>query len=141
MDPLTRVAGQVYCEVLSSPDISAETKQMMYLHMQEPWTPDFHVVAITPMRAGLGDYLDSELFSAGGNRWFFPSERWWVSHGRQSHPPDGSGCDVDVHTRFLSEDGGDPEFLYGNLLWDGSFHVLGRRDFERECEWWAEHVG
>lgn len=139
MDPLTRVASQVYCEVLSNPAVSVEAKHMMFLHLQEPWTPDFRVVAITPMRRGLEEYLDGELFSAGGNRWFFPSERWWVSHARTSHPPDGTGCDVDAHTRFLSLDGGDPEFLYGNLLYDGTFDVLGRSDFEVECDWWHRH--
>lgn len=140
MDPLTRVAGEVYCELLANHGVRLETKQLVYLHMQKPWVENFHLVAITPMKSGLEEFLDAELFSAGGNRWFYPSQQWWLSHAKTSHPPDGSGCDVDAHTSFLSVDGGDPEFLYGNLLYDGSFHVLGREDFVAECEWWARYA-
>ncbi len=107
------------------------------VHMTKPWIPDFWAVAIkSPHEGGDQSYFDFPIARVNGDLWFFPSKKWWVAHATASHPPDGSGCDVEVHTKFLSKEGSVHEFDYATIFLDGRMSILGRRDFAEECAWW-----
>jgi hypothetical protein len=73
--------------------------------------------------------------------WYFPSRQWWIAHANVSHPPSGEGCDVDVHTKFLSREGSVYEFDYATILTDGTLHILRRSDFVVECDFWQRAFG
>lgn len=124
-------------ELLRDRSLPLHVRRMIQLHMAKPWIPNFGTIAIRPTHAGSESYLDFPIVYAVGSNWFFPSRQWWVAHAKSSHPPDGSGCDVDVHTKFLSSEGSIHEFDYVNILTDGRTKILGRRDFTDECVWWA----
>jgi hypothetical protein len=112
------------------------------VHFEKPWISNFWTVAIRAPKSGSESYLDFPIgLAEDGTVWFFPSREWWIAHAKTSHPPDGTGCDVDVHTKFLSSEGDVHEFDYATILTDGTIHVLGRADFAEECAWWTRAFG
>lgn len=123
-------------KMAADPSLPAATRRMIQLHLSKPWVPGFFAVAIRPVERGLEEYLGFPIVRALGTDWYFPSRVWWLAHARTSHGPDGSGCNPDVHTRFLSAEGTDHEFDYANILRNGSLVILDRRAFEQECAYW-----
>jgi hypothetical protein len=124
-------------ELLRDRTLAQPVRSMIDAHMTKPWIADFWSVAIrSPLGDGDQSYFDFPIVRVHGVPWFFPSRQWWVAHAHASHPPDGSGCDVDVHTNFLSREGSMHEFDYATILLDGWMTILGRRDFVDECLWW-----
>jgi hypothetical protein len=123
------------------------------VHFEKPWIPNFWSVAIRAPKSGSANqsfpppvpdqsYFDFPIgHTDDGMPWFFPSRQWWIAHSKASHPPDGMGCDVDVHTKFLSSEGSVHEFDYATILLDGTMQVLGRSDFAEECAWWKRAFG
>ena len=111
------------------------------VHFEKPWIPNFWTIAIRAPKPGSESYLDFPIGFADGTVWFFPSREWWIAHAKVSHPPDGTGCDLDVHTKFLSSEGDVHEFDYATILTDGTIQVLGRADFADECTWWRRAFG
>lgn len=113
------------------------------VHLAKPWISNFWTVAIrAPKPDGDQIYFDVPLgLAEDGVPWFFPSRQWWIAHCNASHPPSGTGCDVDVHTKFLSREGAVHEFDYATILTDGTLQVLGRPDFADECAWWTRAFG
>ena len=119
------------------------------VHMEKPWIPNFWTVAIraakpgsesTPSPTRAQSFFDFPIgYAADGTLWFFPSRNWWIAHAKASHP-DG-GCDVEVHTKFLSSEGSVHEFDYATVLTDGTMQILGRADFADECSWWSRAFG
>lgn len=126
-------------EVARASRANEATIRMVKIHVTKPWVRGFHGILLSPLRPGLGAYLKEPLAEAEGRIWFFPSTKWWMAHAGSSHPPDGSGCDVQIHQDFLTETGKNAEFLYANVLKDRSLRVLQRPDFETECQWWARY--
>lgn len=121
------------------------------VHMTKPWIPKFLSVAIRVPKPG-GDRTPSPTrnqrffdfpigYAEDGTPWYFPSREWWIAHAKASHPPDGTGCDVDVHTKFLSSEGSVHEFDYATIFSDGTMQILGRGDFVDECLWWSRAFG
>ncbi len=124
-------------ELLHDRTLAAIVRRMVDTHMIKPWIVNFWSVAIRSPGGGDGQgYFDFPIARAEGTPWFFPSRQWWVAHAHASHPPDGSGCDVDVHAKFLSCEGSVHEFDYATILLDGWMTVLDRGDFVDECRWW-----
>lgn len=123
----------------------------MNVHFEKPWIPSFWSVAIRAPKPGSErapppardqSYFDFVIGHAlDGSPWFFPSKQWWIAHSKVSHSPDGMGCDVDVHTRFLSSEGDVHEFDYATILTDGQMKILGRQDFVDECAFWTRAFG
>ena len=117
------------------------------VHMSKAWIPNFWSVAIRAPKPGSESYFDFPVgIAEDGLPWFFPSRQWWLAHAQASHPspdgePGGMGCDVDVHTKFLSSEGSVHEFDYATILTDGTLHVLGRADFIVECNFWRLAFG
>jgi len=138
-------------EFLHDASLPLPVRGMINVHLEKPWIPNFWTVAIrTPVAGGesgpppAGDqsYFDFPVGLAEDNTvWFFPSRQWWIAHAHASHPPDGTGCDADVHTKFLSNDGDVHEFDYATIQADGTIAVLGRTDFVEECAWWTRAFG
>jgi len=133
MDPFAAEAWEM---IRRRKDVPARAKWMVLQHLRKPWVDGFRITVISPLKDGLDGYLGAEILDDGKRPWFFPSLRWWRSHWTRSHGPDGGGCDVGIHTRFLAHDAEDPEFLYADVAWNGTMSVLGRRDFEAECRAW-----
>lgn len=119
--------------------LSPTAKTMARLHVVKPWIEDFLGMAVSPLKRSLRVLLGPYLFSWRDLAWYYPDTGWWKAHARRSHAPgDGAGCDVDVHVDWLTPDGKEAEFAYASVLRDDSIHVLGRPDFERECQFWRE---
>jgi hypothetical protein len=115
---------------------------MINVHLEKPWIADYGSVAIRAPKPGSESYFDFPIgFAEDGTSWFFPSRQWWVAHAQASHPPAGMGCDVDVHTKFLTSEGATHEFDYAAVFLDGRLNVLGRTDFVEECAWWTRAFG
>lgn len=112
------------------------------VHFEKPWISNFWSVAIRAPKLGSESYFDFPIgYTSDGLPWFFPSRQWWIAHAKASHPPNGRGCDVAVHTKFLSSEGSVHEFDYATVLRDGTMHILGRSDFAEECSWWKRAFG
>jgi hypothetical protein len=110
------------------------------VHLDSAWIPNFWSVAIRATKPGSEAYLDFPIgFADDGTSWFFPSRQWWLAHAQMSHP-DG-GCDVDVHTKFLSSAGSVHEFDYASVFRDGRIDVLERANFVTECGFWTRAFG
>lgn len=133
--PLEQLAERQQ-EMLDSGEFTPREWQMAWCHFRKPWVSGFRTVAIRPTKTGSGEYLDIALCRALDSVWYFPSVIWWKAHAKTSHPPDGSGCSIEAHTKFLTEEGTVHEFDYANILWNGNLVVLGRPDFVVECKWW-----
>lgn len=135
-------------EFLHDVSLPLPVRGMINVHALKPWIPNFWSVAIRAPRTGSSEsYFDFPIGRAeDGTPWFFPSRQWWLAHAKASHPsPDGGlggmGCDVDVHTKFLSSEGDVHEFDYATILTDGTMKVLGRADFAIECDFWKRAFG
>lgn len=131
-------------KLLNDTRLPPSVRQMISCHMGKPWISGFWSVAIRPTGSGSKSYLDFRIGETGGaegDAWYFPSRKWWIAHAKASHPPDGAGCDVDVHTKFLSSEGSVHEFDYATILLDGTMQILGRSDFAEECSWWTRAFG
>jgi hypothetical protein len=112
------------------------------VHLEKAWIPNFWSVAIRAPKPGSEAYFDFPIgYAEDGTSWFFPSRQWWIAHAQASHPPVGTGCDVDVHTDFLSSEGKTHEFDYATVFLDGTIKVLGRLDFAQECFFWQQAFG
>lgn len=115
---------------------------MINVHLEKPWIPDFWSVAIRSFKPGSERYFDFPIgYAEDGTSWFFPSRQWWIAHAQASHPPAGIGCDIDVHTKFLSSEGSAHEFDYATVATGGQLTILGRADFARECAFWTQAFG
>jgi hypothetical protein len=122
--------------------IPLTVRSMINVHMIKPWIPNFWSVAIRAPKPGSEAYFDFPIgYAEDGTSWFFPSRQWWIAHAQASHPPDGTGCDADVHTDFLSSEGKTHEFDYATVFLDGTIKVLGRLDFAQECFFWQQAFG
>jgi hypothetical protein len=129
-------------ELLHDASLPLTVRGSANVHFEKPWIPNFWTVAIRAPKPGSEQYFDFPIgFAEDGTSWFFPSRQWWVAHASASHPPDGMGCDVDVHTKFLSSEGEVHEFDYATITTDGTLNVLGRADFAEECAWWTRAFG
>jgi len=129
-------------EFLHDVSLPLSVRGMINVHLEKPWIPDFWSVAIRAPKSGSQSYFDFPIgYAEDGTSWFFPSRQWWVAHAQASHPPAGTGCDVDVHTKFLSSEGSVHEFDYATVLAGGRLVVLGRADFVEECAWWTRAFG
>ncbi len=118
------------------------TQLMVLAHLQKPWAPNFYTVVIRPAQFDTDPtFFDRPFGKALGASWYLPSLEWWKAHAHSSHPPNGLGCSVDVHTDFLSAEGTAHEFDYANVFQNGSLKILGRRDFSVECRWWGRYFG
>lgn len=125
-------------ELLHDVALPISVRGSVNVHMTKPWIPNFWTVAIRALKPGSESFVDFPIgYADDGTPWFFPSRQWWVAHAKASHPPDGMGCDVDVHTKFLSSEGSVHEFDYATVLTDGMMQILGRADFVDECSWWS----
>lgn len=112
-------------------------RSMINVHLTKPWIPGFWSVAIRAPKPGSESYLDFPMgLAEDGTAWFFPSRLWWLAHAAASHPPDGSGCDAAVHSKFLSSAGTAHEFDYATVFVDGTLKVLEAPDFAQECYFW-----
>lgn len=124
-------------EFLHDVKIPLSVRGMINVHLEKPWINGFWSVAIRAPKPGSERYFDFPIgLAEDSTSWFFPSRQWWIAHAHASHPPDGSGCDVDVHTDFLSSEGKTHEFDYATVLTDGTMKILGRVDFAQECYFW-----
>lgn len=133
-EQLDRRRGQLMQDL----SLPLSVRGMISVHTVKPWIEGFWSVAIrSPSGTGDPSYLDFPIATDARGAWFFPSKTWWVAHAKVSHPPDGTGCDVGVHTKFLSSDGSVHEFDYATILVDGHAKILGHRDFVEECAWWS----
>ncbi len=129
-------------ELLHDVSLPLTVRSSANVHFTKPWIPNFWSVAIRAPKPGSESYFDFPIgYADDGLPWFFPSRQWWIAHAKASHPPDGMGCDVDVHTKFLSIEGDVHEFDYATILADGTMRVLGRSDFSEECTWWSRAFG
>lgn len=129
-------------ELLHDASLPLSVRSMLSVHLEKPWIEGFWSVAIRAPKPGSESYLDFPIgFAEDGTSWFFPSRQWWVAHAQASHPPDGTGCDADVHTKFLSSEGDVHEFDYATVSLDGTIKVLGRVDFVEECFFWRSAFG
>lgn len=123
--------------LLHDASLPLSVRGCLSVHLEKPWIPNFWSVAIRAPKPGSESYFDFPIGLAEDNSsWFFPSRKWWLAHAQASHPPDGTGCDVDVHTDFLSSEGKTHEFDYATILLDGTMKILGRVDFVQECYFW-----
>jgi len=110
---------------------------MISVHLETAWIPGFWSVAIRSAQPGNKRFFDFPIgFAEDGTAWYFPARQWWLAHAQTSHPPDGSGCDAAVHTKFLSGEGDAHEFDYAAVLVNGTLKVLGETDFQQECFFW-----
>ena len=124
-------------EFMRDVSLPLSVRGLISVHLESAWISGFWSVAIRTVKPNSERYLDFPIgFAEDGTSWYFPSRQWWLAHAQASHPPDGSGCDADVHTRFLSCEGGGHEFDYAAVLADGKLKVLGRHDFAAECFFW-----
>jgi|SRR6185436_6081591 len=129
-------------ELLNDMTIPLHVRGMTNVHLEKPWIPNFWTVAIRAIKPGSEQFLDFPIgFAEDGTAWYFPSRQWWLAHAHASHSPDGMGCDVDVHTKFLSQEGDAHEFDYAAVLTDDTMTVLGKADFTEECRWWKLAFG
>lgn len=136
------LVSQRRSELLHDLSLPLAVRGMTNVHLEKPWIPDFWTVAIRAPKAGSEKFFDFPVgYAEDGTSWYFPSRQWWLAHAHASHPPDGTGCDVDVHTNFLSSEGATHEFDYATITTDGTLHVLGRADFAEECSWWTRAFG
>lgn len=124
-------------QLLHDPTLPMSIRGAARLHFEKAWIPNFWAVAICAPRPGSESYFDFPIgVTEDGTPWFFPSQQWWIAHAKASHPPDGKGCNADVHTDYLSREGSKYEFDYATIFTDGTLKVLGRADFVEECAWW-----
>lgn len=129
-------------EFLHDVSLPLSVRGMINVHLEAAWIPNFWTVAIRAPKPGSESYFDFPLgYAEDGTSWFFPSRQWWIAHAHASHPPDGTGCDADVHTKFLSSEGEVHEFDYASILNDGTIVVRGRLDFVEECGFWRRAFG
>jgi len=129
-------------EFLHDLSLPLSVRGMIGVHMATPWIANFWSVAIRAVRLGSESYLDFPIgFAEDGTSWFFPARQWWLAHAQSSHPPSGAGCDVDVHSKFLTSAGSSHEFDYASVFLDGRLAILGRTDFVEECSWWTRAFG
>jgi hypothetical protein len=125
-------------ELLHDVSLPLTVRGSINVHMEKPWILNFWSVTIRAPKPGSESFFDFPIgYADDGMPWFFPSRQWWITHAKASHSPDGMGCDVDVHTKFLSSEGSVHEFDYATILHDGTMQVLGRADFTDECTWWS----
>jgi len=129
-------------ELLHDASMLLSVRGMINVHLTKPWIEGFWSVAIHTPKPGSESYIDFPIgLAEDGTSWFFPSRQWWIAHAEASHPPDGTGCDVDVHTKFLSSEGTVHEFDYASVFLDGTLKILGRSDFAEECFFWQRAFG
>jgi hypothetical protein len=127
---------------LNDTSMSRSVRGCLNVHLTKAWIPGFWTVAIHAPKPGSESFLDVPIgVSEDGTPWFFPSQQWWLAHCTVSHPESGKGCDVDVHAKFLSRGGAAYEFDYATVSLDGSISVLGRADFQTECDFWRRAFG
>lgn len=136
LDLLHRLNDEMTHRIHQEPNFSQSMRAMVRLHLRKPWIPHYHSIAIMPIKDGLKEYLGKEVFEWHGATFFFPSMKWWRSHGERSHEPDGEGCDVAMHAAYLTPEGSDAEFAYAAVLNDGTLRILVKKDFEEECRFW-----
>ena len=105
------------------------------LHRDKPWVNGFQEVLIQPLRQVDPAWIGQQV-SIEGKQWFRPTSQFWQVHCNAAHDG-GPGCNPAIHTAFLTADGSNAEFLYGNLLKDGSLVVQNQKQFDQECSWWA----
>lgn len=129
-------------ELLHDSTLPLSVRGSANVHFEKPWIPNFWSVAIRAPKPGGERFFDFPIGAADdGMPWYFPSKEWWIAHAKASHPPDGMGCDVDVHTKFLSSAGSVHEFDYATILADGTMQILGRSGFADERAWWTRAFG
>lgn len=124
-------------ELMRDASLPLSVRSMLNVHLEKPWIPGFWSVAIRAPKPGSAGYFDFPVgLAEDGTSWFFPARAWWLAHAQASHPPDGSGCDAEVHTKFLSSEGSIHEFDYATIFGDGTLKILGSADFAEECFFW-----
>ena len=132
--------NQSVLQSIQDPGISHSIRRMVEIHVAGPWVEGLKSIIITPLKEGLEEYLERDVFEWEGRIWFYPSLHWWQAHAKTSHAPVGMGCSAEKHVEFLTQDSEDPEFLYGHVLSDGNAYILGPEDFSLECDWWQTNI-
>ncbi len=122
--------------ISADPSMPESMKMMVFLHLKKPWIAHYLSLAIAPLKEGLEDYLADPVFEYKGKEFYFPSDRWWKSHGERSHEPMGEGCIKELHVEYLTKGGKSAEFDYAAVLRDGSVRILTAQDFDEECRFW-----
>jgi len=136
------ILKQRRAEFMRDASLPLSVRRMINVHLDGAWIANFWTVAIRAPKPGSEGYLDFPIGLAEDSTvWFFPSRQWWIAHAHASHPPDGTGCDPDVHTKFLSSEGDVHEFDYAAISQDGTIVVRGRADFVEEGAWWTRAFG
>lgn len=117
------------------PDVSENSmNKCIVLHRTKPWVPNFKRVLIRPLRKVNEAWLGQEV-DIGGKVWNLPTDAFWEVHCNASHEG-GAGCDVDIHTSFLTSDGSNAEFEYASELDNGEVQIQTEKEFNEECDFW-----
>jgi hypothetical protein len=148
-----RILSQRRDAFLHDMSLPGPVRGMISVHLDGGWIPNFWTLAIRAPKLSpsstsgqrapsVRGYFDFPIgLAEDGTSWFFPSRQWWIAHAHASHPPDGTGCEADVHTKFLSSEGDVHEFDYATVFQDGTLKILGRADFVQECFFWQHAFG
>jgi hypothetical protein len=115
----------------------SDTNKCVLLHQRyKPWLQGFRRVLIRPLRPVKAEWLGKRV-RIDGVEWRVPTRAFWIVHAKASHAG-GAGCDVAVHTAWLTATGDKAEFVYGHQTLRGDVVVEERAGFEIECNWWAQ---
>lgn len=139
VDFIRRLNQETYDAAQADPNIPEPVRAMIAAHLNKEWVPGFVGVVVSPLRDGLDEFLQEHVFDLDGRAWFYPSMKFWMAHAMTGHSPQGTSCNADAHTVFLTEQGAFRQFIYANVLEDGSVDVVGPDGFEREFSWWADN--
>lgn len=130
----------LWASVSRSPRIPQSVKSMIYQHLQSQWIPNSLAVVLAPFHAEKNPLLGQNLFALEGVQYYYPSIDFWLAHAKQSHPPQGEGCDPYVHAQYLTASGANPEFIYGVVQRDGNLVIQDLDGFSVECSFFEAGI-
>ncbi|MDD4930587.1 MAG: hypothetical protein PHG66_00335 [Candidatus Colwellbacteria bacterium] len=156
-------SGKVYKKMKAAPSvIPSHLNKCLDWHKTKPWLgkkvkftlmaypsvgenpPDDIKVFFTSIPfTGTTAKERKEIINNGdGYNWFIPSKFLWSAHCFVQHQQDSHIiCDVENLVRtFTDESGNTQSFIFGVVFDDESFKILDRSDYEKECNWWAQHT-
>ena len=135
--PLLVVGGFLAARaLLLQPRLSDADRCILIHERAKPWIRGFRRVLIRPLRKVKREWLGRPVVIRG-QTWHVPTRAFWQVHCKASHDG-GAGCNVEVHTAFLTTTGKNAEFEYGYQTYQGTVVVEQRADFEKECVWWGQ---
>lgn len=112
------------------------------LHLYRPWMVDYKETLIAPARKGVDlKFFQPDIIGYFKNIPFYkPSDFFWETHVKVSHPPNGKGCDASVHNSFLTPTGDNAEFLYLIVYNDDTAELANEEIFHDECKEWKKYI-